>query len=50
MLIEHDGRTPGDPPTAYVTPTAVICDDVTIGPNTCIGFGAILTAEGGLFA
>jgi carbonic anhydrase/acetyltransferase-like protein (isoleucine patch superfamily) len=47
MLIEHDGRTPTIDPTAYVAPTAVICGDVAIGPNSCVGFGAVLTAEGG---
>lgn len=47
MLIEHDGRIPTIDPTAFIAPTAVICGDVTIGPNTCVGFGAVLTAEGG---
>jgi carbonic anhydrase/acetyltransferase-like protein (isoleucine patch superfamily) len=28
--------------TAYVAATAVICGDVSIGPNTCVGFGAEL--------
>ena len=38
MLIEHDGRIPTIDPTAYIAPTAVICGDVSIGPNTCVGF------------
>jgi carbonic anhydrase/acetyltransferase-like protein (isoleucine patch superfamily) len=47
MPIEHDGRMPTIDPTAYIAPTAVICGDVSIGPNTCVAFGAVLTAEGG---
>ena len=39
----------GDP-TARVAPTAVLCGDVTVGPNTSIGFGAVLTAESGPIA
>jgi carbonic anhydrase/acetyltransferase-like protein (isoleucine patch superfamily) len=34
-------------PSARVAPNAVICGDVTIGANTSIGFGAVLTAETG---
>ena len=47
MLIEHAARIPTIDPTAYIAPTAVICGDVSIGPNTCVGFGAVLTAESG---
>jgi gamma-carbonic anhydrase len=47
MLIEHEGRRPAVDPSAYVAPTAVLCGDVTVGPDSRILFGAVLTAEGG---
>jgi len=47
MLIEHDGKAPKIDPSARIAPTAVICGDVTIGANTSVGFGAVLTAETG---
>ena len=47
MLIEHRGRTPQVHPTAYVAPTAVLCGDVHVGPESRVLFGAVLTAEDG---
>ena len=47
MLIEHRGKRPVIAESAYVAPTAVVCGDVTIGPNCRVLFGAVLTAEGG---
>ena len=47
MLIEHSGKRPVIDPTSRIAPTAVICGDVTVGPNTSVGFGAVLTAESG---
>ncbi len=47
MLIEHAGKRPKIDGSARIAPTAVICGDVTIGPDTSIGFGAVLTAESG---
>ena len=47
MLIEHLGKRPVIDPTARIAPTAVICGDVTLGPGTSVGFGAVLTAESG---
>ena len=47
MLLEHDGRRPRIHGTAYVAPTATVSGDVTIGPESRILFGAVLTAEGG---
>jgi carbonic anhydrase/acetyltransferase-like protein (isoleucine patch superfamily) len=47
MLIESEGSSPTIDPTAYIAPTATICGDVVIGPDTCVAFGAVLTAEGG---
>ncbi|MBJ7602570.1 MAG: gamma carbonic anhydrase family protein [Candidatus Dormibacteraeota bacterium] len=47
MLLEHRGKRPHIHPSAYVAPTASICGDVTVGENTCILFGAVISAEGG---
>jgi carbonic anhydrase/acetyltransferase-like protein (isoleucine patch superfamily) len=47
MQYSHDGRQPNIDPTARIAPNAVLCGDVTIGPNCSIGFGAVLTAESG---
>ncbi len=47
MLLEHDGRRPRIHPSAYVAPNATVCGDVTIGPESRILFGAVLTAESG---
>jgi carbonic anhydrase/acetyltransferase-like protein (isoleucine patch superfamily) len=47
MLIEHEGKRPQVAESAYVAPTAVLCGDVTVGPDSRILFGAVLTAEGG---
>jgi carbonic anhydrase/acetyltransferase-like protein (isoleucine patch superfamily) len=47
VLIEHEGKRPTVAESAYVAPTAVVCGDVTIGEDSRILFGAVLTAEGG---
>ena len=47
MIIEHGGKLPKVDPTTRVAPNAVICGDVTIGPNCSVGFGAVITAESG---
>jgi carbonic anhydrase/acetyltransferase-like protein (isoleucine patch superfamily) len=47
VLIEHDGKRPRVAESAYVAPTAVVCGDVTIGEDSRVLFGAVLTAEGG---
>lgn len=47
MLIEHRDQRPRIHPSAYIAPTAVVCGDVTIGENSSVLFGAVLTAEGG---
>ena len=47
MLIEHLGRRPAIDPAARPAPTAVLCGDVTVGPDTSAGFGAVLTAQSG---
>jgi carbonic anhydrase/acetyltransferase-like protein (isoleucine patch superfamily) len=47
MLLEHQGKRPRIHESAYIAPTATICGDVTVGENSCILFGAVITAEGG---
>ncbi len=47
MLLEHRGKRPRVHESAYVAPTATICGDVTIGEDSRILFGAVVTAEGG---
>jgi carbonic anhydrase/acetyltransferase-like protein (isoleucine patch superfamily) len=46
MLLEHGGKSPKVHPTAYVAPNAVLCGDVTVGPDCRIMFGAQVIAEG----
>ncbi len=46
-LIEHQGKRPRVAASAYVAPTATLCGDVSIGENSRVLFGAVLTAEGG---
>jgi carbonic anhydrase/acetyltransferase-like protein (isoleucine patch superfamily) len=47
MILEHAGNQPNIHESAYVAPNAVVCGDVTVGANSRILFGAVLTAEGG---
>jgi carbonic anhydrase/acetyltransferase-like protein (isoleucine patch superfamily) len=47
VLLEHRGRGPTVHEAAYIAPNAVVCGDVTVGEDSCILFGAVLTAEGG---
>ena len=47
MIITHLGRSPRIDPSAYVAPNAVVCGDVSIGPDCRILFGAQIIAEGG---
>lgn len=47
MLIVHDGIRPKVDPSARIAPNAMLCGDVTVGPNCSIGFGAVLIAESG---
>jgi carbonic anhydrase/acetyltransferase-like protein (isoleucine patch superfamily) len=46
MLLTHNGCSPRVDPSATVAPTAVVCGDVEIGPDSHVGFGAVLIAEG----
>ncbi|MFQ5600211.1 MAG: gamma carbonic anhydrase family protein [Candidatus Krumholzibacteriia bacterium] len=47
MLVAHCGARPTVHETAYVAPNAVLSGDVTVGENSVILFGAVITAEGG---
>lgn len=47
MRLEHAGASPTVDDAAYVAPTATLCGDVTVGPDACVLFGAVLTADGG---
>ncbi|HKT57397.1 MAG TPA: gamma carbonic anhydrase family protein [Microbacterium sp.] len=47
MQFEHLGARPRIDPSAVIAPTAVISGDVTIGPDTQVLHGAVITAEGG---
>lgn len=47
MLIEHRGRRPVVPDSAYVAPTAVLCGAVVLGERARILHGAVLSAEDG---
>ena len=47
MLIAHRGSRPKVHETAWVAPNAVVCGDVTIGADSRVLFGAVVSAEGG---
>lgn len=47
MIYEHLGARPRIHDTAVVAPSAVISGDVTIGENSQVLHGAVITAEGG---
>jgi carbonic anhydrase/acetyltransferase-like protein (isoleucine patch superfamily) len=47
MLIEHRGRRPVVPDSAYVAPSATVCGAVVLGEGVRVLHGAVLTAEDG---
>ncbi|WP_128377782.1 gamma carbonic anhydrase family protein [Streptomyces cavernae] len=47
MLIEHRGRRPVVPGSAYVAPSATLCGAVVLGEGARVLHGAVLTAEDG---
>ncbi|WBQ05259.1 gamma carbonic anhydrase family protein [Kribbella sp. CA-293567] len=47
MLLEHRGRRPVVPSSAYVAPSAVLCGAVVLGEGSRVLHGAVLTAEDG---
>jgi carbonic anhydrase/acetyltransferase-like protein (isoleucine patch superfamily) len=47
MILEHRGRRPVIPASAYVAPSATLCGAVVLGERARILHGAVLTAEDG---
>ncbi|TQM12063.1 gamma carbonic anhydrase family protein [Pseudonocardia kunmingensis] len=47
MILEHRGRRPTVPESAYVAPSAVVCGAVVLGERARVLHGAVLTAEDG---
>src|SRR5262245_34544043 len=47
MLLEHRGRRPVMPESAYVAPSAVLCGAVVLAEGSRVLHGAVLTAEDG---
>lgn len=47
MILTHAGHAPRIDADAWIAPNAVICGDVTIGPDARIAWGAQVIAEGG---
>jgi carbonic anhydrase/acetyltransferase-like protein (isoleucine patch superfamily) len=47
MLVEHRGRRPVIPDSAYVAPSAVVCGAVVLGERARVLHGAVVTAEDG---
>jgi gamma-carbonic anhydrase len=47
MILEHRGRRPLVPASAYVAPSAVLCGAVVLGERARVLHGAVLTAEDG---
>jgi carbonic anhydrase/acetyltransferase-like protein (isoleucine patch superfamily) len=50
MILDHKGKRPVIDPSARIAPNATICGEVSIGVNTSIGFGAVVSAESGASA
>lgn len=47
MLLEHRGKRPQIHPSVYIAPNATLSGDVTLGENSHVLFGAVITADGG---
>jgi gamma-carbonic anhydrase len=47
MLVQHRGKSPAIPESAYVAPSAVLCGAVVLGERARVLHGAVLTAEDG---
>jgi carbonic anhydrase/acetyltransferase-like protein (isoleucine patch superfamily) len=47
MLVEHRGLRPTVDETAWIAPTAVLCGDVHVGPESRVLWGAVVSAEDG---
>ena len=47
MFLEHRGKRPQIHPSVYIAPNATLSGDVTLGENSHVLFGAVITADGG---
>jgi carbonic anhydrase/acetyltransferase-like protein (isoleucine patch superfamily) len=47
MLVEHRGARPSVHPSAWIAPTALLCGDVRVGPDSRVLWGAVVSAEDG---
>ncbi len=47
MFLSHNEKSPQVHPSAYVAPTATLCGDISIGPDSRVMHGASIIAEGG---
>ena len=47
MILEHRGRRPVVPASAYIAPSATVCGAVVLGERARVLHGAVLTAEDG---
>jgi carbonic anhydrase/acetyltransferase-like protein (isoleucine patch superfamily) len=47
VIIEHRGRAPVIPESAWVAPSAVVSGDVSLGERVRVLHGAVLTSDGG---
>ncbi len=45
MIIKHRGVGPRIDESVYVAPTAVVCGNVTVGPQTRVMYGAVINSE-----
>ena len=45
MMIKHRGVEPRIDESVYVAPTAVVCGNVIIGPQTRVMYGAVINSE-----
>ena len=45
MIIKHRGVAPRIDKSAYVAPTAVICGNVSLGPQVRVMYGAVIDSE-----
>jgi gamma-carbonic anhydrase len=48
VILEHRGRRPVIPESAYVAPSATVCGAVVLGERARVLHGAVLTAEDGV--
>ena len=47
MIVEHQGRSPLIPGSAFIAPTAVLVGDVVLGEEASVWYGAVLRGDVG---